>query len=277
MNIYTKRSYADRLSAAFEYFGQHWIGIFTPFLMFVAPILIIAGGYSSAIGYELSTKMAELDTEEILKGTDILAQLNISYSQIMIIGLIGLLSAALSYSVVGSYIKQEQESNQIPSPKDVIGQALPYVLPLALLYILISVFTGLGMLFLIVGGLIVITFLSSAYPAIIMEDLNPFQALTRSFNLVKRNFFGVLVYFITIVILLAICSLILTSILSFVSTLGLNIYYSSPILGIIILGLFSIILYPLNFIMYIAMFFQYGSLASEDTNVDELENTLSAL
>jgi hypothetical protein len=78
---------------------------------------------------------------------------------------------------------------------DLFSAASPFVLPLIGFGILFGIAVGVGFLFLLVPGLILLTFWSVGAPAIVVEGIGPIDAFGRSWHLVRGNawpVFGVL-------------------------------------------------------------------------------------
>jgi hypothetical protein len=86
---------------------------------------------------------------------------------------------------------------------DLFSAAAPFILPLIGFGILFAIGVTIGFLFLIVPGLILITFWSVGAPAIVVEGIGPIDAFKRSWQLVRGDawaVFGVLLVVLLIVI-----------------------------------------------------------------------------
>lgn len=86
---------------------------------------------------------------------------------------------------------------------DLFSAAAPFILPLIGFGLLFAIGVTIGFLFLIVPGLILITFWSVGAPAIVVEGIGPIDAFKRSWRLVRGDawsVFGVLLVVLLIVI-----------------------------------------------------------------------------
>lgn len=100
----------------------------------------------------------------------------------------------------------------------ILKKALAF-LPAALgTVIIVRVIIFFGTLVFIIPGLGLALFLSLAIPALVWHELNPWQALVKSFHTVKKNWFGVLSY--TILANLITSAIILMVIMTMPDVLG---------------------------------------------------------
>lgn len=117
------------------------------------------------------------------------------------LGVIGqhLANAALIRSVSESYLGGDAT----------VGQAYRFILPrigwILLAALLISLATGVGLLFCVVPGVLVALFFGLTMPAIVTENLNTFDGMKRSWSLVSGNLgkvflVGLIVFLINFVI-----------------------------------------------------------------------------
>jgi hypothetical protein len=90
---------------------------------------------------------------------------------------------------------------------DLFSAAAPFILPLIGFGILFAIGVTIGFVFLVVPGLILITFWSVGAPAIVVEGIGPIDAFKRSWQLVRGDawpVFGVLLVVLLIVIVIGV-------------------------------------------------------------------------
>lgn len=124
--------------------------------------------------------------------------------------LLGLLAAALRVAGHALYtgfvvklVQDVRDGRRDEAVGDLFSAAAPFILPLIGFGILFGLAVTVGFVFLIVPGLILITFWSVGAPAIVVEGIGPIEAFGRSWRLVRGNawqVFGVLALVLLIVI-----------------------------------------------------------------------------
>lgn len=128
-------------------------------------------------------------------------------------GLVGNLLAAIvrlvGYAIyVGFVVRLVQDvrdGRRDQSVGDLFEAAMPSILNLIVFGIVFGILVGIGFFLLIVPGLILATFWAVAAPALVVENLGPFEAFGRSWRLVRGDawtVFGVLVIVFVIVFLI---------------------------------------------------------------------------
>ncbi len=271
------RSIGDRIPAVFQYFVNEWKGLLAPFFIYVAPVLIIILGYTGAIMMPIMESLNEImaggDPEEVMGAME---EFKMSGATSVAIVLLSLLSGVLSFSIFGSYMALREDSDDQPSARAVFSNALPKMLPVFVMLIISGLAIMAGSFLFIIGALIVLVFLAVAYPVIFMEDANGIQAIGRSFQLCKKNFFDTLGFFVILVLVVIFTSVVLSLVLTALSSMGLAIYEANKVLGIILIGIVSLINQIVNVLIYIGQFLHYGHVV-EKTENNSLENEIMAL
>jgi hypothetical protein len=110
---------------------------------------------------------------------------------------------ALYVGFVVKLVEDTRDGRRDFAVGDLFSAASPFILPLIAFGLLFSIGVFVGAIFLIVPGLILLTFWSVGAPAIVVEDEGPIGAFGRSWNLVRGeawSVFGVLVLVFLIVL-----------------------------------------------------------------------------
>ncbi|MEX2448147.1 MAG: hypothetical protein WD404_05315 [Solirubrobacterales bacterium] len=128
--------------------------------------------------------------------------------------LLGLIAAALRLAGHALYtgfvvklVQDVRDGRRDQGVGDLFSAAAPFILALIGFGILFGLAVTVGFVFLIVPGLILLTFWSVGAPAIVVEGIGPIDAFGRSWRLVRGNawpVFGTLVVVLLIVILIGI-------------------------------------------------------------------------
>ncbi len=102
---------------------------------------------------------------------------------------------ALYVGFVVKLVQDTRDGRRDEGVGDLFSAAMPAILPLIGFGILFGIGVTIGLLFLIVPGLILLTFWSVGAPAIVAEGIGPIDAFKRSWQLVRGDawpVFGVL-------------------------------------------------------------------------------------
>ncbi len=114
---------------------------------------------------------------------------------------------ALYVGFVVKLVQDTRDGRRDEGVGDLFSAAMPSILPLIGFGILFGIAVTIGFVFLIVPGLILITFWSVGAPAIVAEGIGPIDAFKRSWQLVRGDawpVFGVLLVVLLIVIVIGV-------------------------------------------------------------------------
>jgi hypothetical protein len=114
---------------------------------------------------------------------------------------------ALYVGFVVKLVQDTRDGRRDEGVGDLFSAAMPAILPLIGFGILFGIGVTIGLLFLVVPGLILLTFWSVGAPAIVAEGIGPIDAFRRSWQLVRGDawsVFGVLLVVLLIVILIGV-------------------------------------------------------------------------
>ena len=174
------RSVGELLTDAFELYRRHWQNLFVIVAVIVIPLSflqVLVGDFWIRQG---------LTEEELRNGVEvtvngafvggILASIVVAITSIL---MWTILTGAITRAAAGTFLGRDLE----------IGESYRYGFARFWSIVLVGLLSGLaiavGFLLLIVPGFIVLTFLTCAIPALVIEGTRGRQALRRSWNLVR--------------------------------------------------------------------------------------------
>lgn len=171
-----------------------------------------------------------------------------------VLELIGsLVSIAASAWLIGSIVRivedVEADGRVDKSVGELLGSVLPRLLPLILLQILVNLLIGIGLILLIVPGIIAALVLIAAVPAFVVEGLGVFDAMARSAELTKHNRMRILAV-----------GLVVLGIYVAVALIGALLVAATPVIGVIVLILTAVLLYPYVSIISAVLYFRLREL-----------------
>jgi len=132
---------------------------------------------------------------------------------------LGLLAAALRLAGQALYtgfvvelVRDVRDGKRDQTVGDLFEAAAPFILPLIGFGILFGIAVTIGLLFLVVPGLILITFWSVGAPAIVVEQVGPIDAFGRSWRLVRGQAWPVFGALVTILLIVFVIWFVLAAI-----------------------------------------------------------------
>lgn len=161
-----------------------------------------------------------------------------------ILSLLGIVGALLAIIVIfiGGFLMQGAIVTAVDDLQDgradlSIGETLraaqPHLLALILAGFIVGILVAIGLVFLIIPGLILLTFWFVTAPSIVIERLNAIDGMQRSWNLVKGNFWTtlglVVITFLLLFVVGFVVALILAFLPDFLASLISNIVVNSVI------------------------------------------------
>lgn len=145
-----------------------------------------------------------------------LIQTGDSFILALVASIVRLAGHALYTGFVVRLVHDVRDGRRDETVGDLFEAAMPAILSLIVFGILFGIAVGIGFVFLIVPGLILLTFWSVGAPAIVIEGLNPIEAFGRSWRLVRGNawsvFGALLLAFLIVLAIQFVISAIATSI-----------------------------------------------------------------
>lgn len=123
----------------------------------------------------------------------------------LIASIIRLAGHALYTGFVVRLVQDMRDGRRDETVGDLFEAAMPAILSLIVFGVLFGIAVGIGFIFLVVPGLILLTFWSVGAPAIVVEGIGPIEAFGRSWRLVRGNawsVFGALLLIFLIVLVI---------------------------------------------------------------------------
>jgi hypothetical protein len=134
----------------------------------------------------------------------------------LIAAVIRLAGHALYTGFVVRLVQDVRDGRRDETVGDLFEAAMPAIVALIVFGVLFGIAVGIGFVFLIVPGLILLTFWSVGAPAIVVEGIGPIEAFGRSWRLVRGNawsvFGALLLIFLIVLVIQFVISAIATPI-----------------------------------------------------------------
>lgn len=130
----------------------------------------------------------------------------------LIASIIRLAGHALYTGFVVRLVQDVRDGRRDDTVGDLFEAAMPAILSLIVFGVLFAIAVGIGFVFLIVPGLILLTFWSVGAPAIVIEGLNPIEAFGRSWRLVRGNAWAVFGTLLLIFLIVLVIQFVITAI-----------------------------------------------------------------
>jgi hypothetical protein len=173
------RGVGEILTAAFQLYGRHWQNLITLVAVVVIPLSIVQSFLSDQLirkGFENDTVTNGVTYTTTSAVGALFAGLFIAVISILIWGM---LTSAITLAAVGTFLGRDMD----------IGASYRFGLArfwsVVLIVLLMALAIIAGLILLVIPGLIVLTRLTCAVPALVVEGKRGRSALSRSWNLVK--------------------------------------------------------------------------------------------
>jgi len=250
MEFYKQKDFGELISAPFIFFGKQFKPFFTGLLIFVGPFILIE---SVLIGYFNFSPAEDIITQIQTIGTN---KPGSSY----FIKFFEFFKNIMLYTYIGVFVKLFVNSGgQKTETQDIWREIRRFYWPVAGGQILGGIIIAVGLILIVIPGIYLAVALSPLFVVIIFEESGVSKSITRSFELIKGNWWLIFGLFIVLFIMLITASgvlfLLTGTVFSFVSQ-GTVVSVISNVLDLsfeLIISVFLILL-PL---------FLYGHLIGE--------------
>ena len=193
-------AFGEILDVALKIFGRHWRTLVACVLVPTVPIQIV----SVLVVLSIAPEQFDLSsgTRSPSEGTD-----GAEIAGVLVVRLLEVLASILAWAacfkaVADGYLGREAS----------VGTSLRFGLPkiprLFGLSIVAGVLIVIGLILIIIPGLVLMTFLSLAVPALLFERIGVFAAIGRSFELVSGRFWSILLLMIVTIMALLVVSFV---------------------------------------------------------------------
>lgn len=183
----------------------------------------------------------------------------------LIAGIVQIVATAwLAGSVIRIVQDVEEDGQADYSIGDLLGSVWPRLLAIIGLEILVGIIVGIGLILIIIPGIILALILAVSLPALVVEGIGVFDAMSRSAELTRDNRMRILAVGILLILILIGVSLV-ASLLAAVT----------PILGALVGLVLGILLYPYVYMLTTVLYFRLvelkegGVVAVEETVIVE--------
>ena len=197
MEFYKQKDFGELISTPFIFFGKQFKPFITGLVIFVGPFILIE---SVLIGYFNFSPSNDLITQIQTIGT------NKSLSSYFI-KFFEFFKNIMLYTYIGGYVKLFVNSRgQKTEIQDVWKEICRFYWPVAGGQILGGIIIAVGFILLVIPGIYLAVALSPLFVVIIFEESGISKSITRSFELIKRNWWMIFALFIVLFIMLTTAS-----------------------------------------------------------------------
>ncbi|MFA9389975.1 MAG: hypothetical protein ACERKD_09215 [Prolixibacteraceae bacterium] len=218
INFKRERDFGDLFNATFSFIGHEFKRLGTSVLYFVLPLLLLSAISSTIYSVKLQETMQNMvssagDPDPFAMFT---AMASIS-SYVFFNIILSLLATTMMLCTVYCYIKMYIHKGSAGfTVNDVWREVMKNFGRLLIASVLIGLLVGVGFVFCILPGIYLGVALSIIFPILILEEINFSDAFSRSFKLMKSNWWmtfgvfivaGIMIYILSI--LLAVPSMIM--------------------------------------------------------------------
>jgi hypothetical protein len=189
------RGLGDVLTTAFELYRANAAKLVQIVAIVVIPLTLLIALLTSSLSNNVDELTSGIQVDQQTGQITTTTTTSTSFGNVILLTLLTgllafviqyLLTAALTRGAAGSLLGREVDV------KASYSYAFSRLLPLLGLAILVGIVVALGFVLLIIPGIIFAVFLSMAVPAFVVERLGVTAAMSRSWNLVKGNWWHTL-------------------------------------------------------------------------------------
>lgn len=258
INLREVRDFSDKLNATFLFVRQNFKNLFLSLLLLGLPVMIFGNILLLYFQNEMQKQIFENYGRfpfDLFPG-------------ILLTILVMMVGYTWLYTVTVSYIAEYLDGNTDIAVGRVFSRAVSKIGNVIGAGIIAGILTAIAFVFLILPGIYMAIALSFVFIVIILEGDPTFEAISRSFQLIRGNWwstFGLLIVMSFIVGIMQIVFTIPTYVITFVRALHQEMFtFDSATIGAnVVQTIGYTLLYPLSFI---ALAFQYFSIVEAKEN-----------
>lgn len=162
------------------------------------------------------------------------------FELVLLAALIRLAGHALYVGFVVKLVQDVRDGRRDDTVGDLFAAARPSIFPLIGFGILFALGVGVGFVFLIVPGLILLTFWSVGAPAIVAEGTGPIDAFGRSWRLVRGEAWSVFATLLVVLLIVILIGVVLGAIATPIGDGEVATYVAAIISSIITAPIFAL-------------------------------------
>jgi hypothetical protein len=208
-----QRGLGDILTTAFELYRANAAKLIQIVAIVVVPLTFLIALLTTTLSNNVEKAINGITVDPNTGQVAVSTTASTSFGNLILLSLLtGLLSFVIQYLLTGA-LTRGAAGSLLGRPVDVkasYSYAFSRLLPLIGLALLVGLVVAGGLILLIIPGIIFAVFLSMAVPAFIVERLGVTASMSRSWNLVKGNWWHTL----GVIIVAAIIARVVTSILA---------------------------------------------------------------
>ena len=281
INFYEKRDLGDKINVTFQFLRQNFVPLFKSLLYIAGPVILVAGVVGGLY------QMTLLSTGGIYEPTEpSFDTFGALFAQGSVNILVSILMTAVVITVVYEYfvLYMQADTLTFPTVSAVWEGTKRDFLKVLLSSVVTSILVGIGIIFLIIPGLILLAALSLIFIIQIKERLSFGDAFSRCFSLTSGNYLSTLGLLLVVAILQTIIVLVLLTPIGLITGLGLFFSDSAEdiitrqsstfyqILAIVGQVFSNLVTQLLSAISTVAIAFQYSNLVEKKESTGLMEN-----
>jgi len=250
------RDFGENFSDTFQFIKQE----FKPLLIAFASVgmLFIFG---VAIGSYVYTTQISAMPSSTFTSTNIFSIFNGTY---FIVVLLGAFSQSAMFTTVAVYMKYYNEQGTSPSVGEVWRGFGKYFFRVAILGLLVSIVSAIGVLFCLAPGVYFGTVLLPYAFIVVNEDAGIGEGFSKCFELIKENFWSSFALYLVTIIIIFIASMIITLIFGMAAG-GISLFSIQELEGpgIALRSVAGVISHFFYIVLYVSVGLQYYNLAEQ--------------
>jgi len=270
IKIFQERDFGELISVSINFFIQEIKPIIKNLLYFVGPFVLITTILSSIYNVGLTNDISQIF--KIFKGDlSQVQQTNPDIVGTFFIGFVGIIQNIVLYSVIGVYVKLYTERGRGNfETQDVFNGVKNIFLPVLGGQLLAGIMIIAGFVLLIIPGVYIAIAMSILFAIIIFEEIGVGESISKSFQLIKGNWWLTLGSIFVLGILTSIISAIFAGVIGLIFVGGVN----SMITAIysIIIGFGSVIVSSVVILLPVFLYASYVTQKENPTLINRISN-----
>ena len=264
IQLFQQRDFGDKINATFQYVSQNFRSLGLALLYIVGPVALVAGIASGVMQSDMLKLMGEstgTQANNPLAALEALRQF--TSPTFWLATLFSLLANVAVVLTTYAHMKvYERTKTNAISVADVWAEVQPIVGRAIVISLLVSVITGVAMLFLIIPGIYVAVVLSLALAVTVFEGTDFGGTWDRCFKLIRDKWwstFGLIIVMAIIVMIVGLVFAIPTAIIAFF--IGAKMLPDASTVWLVLGNVVALVGRTLlNAVVYTAIGFQYTNL-----------------
>ena len=264
IQLFKQRDFGDKINATFQYVSQNFRSFGMALLYIVGPVAVVAGiasGIMQSNFLRLSADTVKMQPDNPMAALQVLGQfMSPTFWLAMLFGVLA--NAAVILTTYAHMKVYERTNDSEISVADVWAEVQPAIGRVIIISLLVSIITGVAMVFLIIPGIYVGVVLSLALAVTSFEGTGFGETWDRCFKLIRDKWwstFGLIIVMAIIVGIVGLIFAIPTAIIGFF--IGAKMLPDVSTAWLVVGNVIALVGRTLlNAIIYLAIGFQYTNL-----------------